>query len=98
MFRNRALLFQLSYLLGAIDTIEDWHLPIHQDDIQANTGASVVAPMLGRAQELERFHSVIRDVYFVAEPSELLGQYLLVDEIVLDQQNMEMLFRDRSCS
>jgi hypothetical protein len=89
VFRERAILFELTYLLCAVDTVEHGHLPIHQYDVQLLTRTVSVSPVSSRFKIVECFKTVLGNENLMSFRSELLTQDSRVDFIVLDQQDFE---------
>lgn len=86
---KRALRFQLSNLFRTINSVEHWHLPVHQDDIQLDGIAVGPSRILGGTQIVECFLSVDCDVDLMPFRAKLFAQDASVDYIVFDQQNVE---------
>lgn len=85
MLCDRAVLFELSYLLGAVNSIEHGHLPIHQDNVQPLARSLSTFPISGRLEIIERFATMIRNKDLMTFSSKLLAQHFGIDFVVLDQ-------------
>lgn len=85
MFCERALLFELSYLLRTINAVEHRHLPVHQYDIQVLARTLSPPPVSGSFEIVESFETVIGNGDMMSFRSELLTQHSCVDLVVLDK-------------
>ena len=89
MFRKRALLFKLAYLLRAIDAIQHRHLPVHQNNIQLLAWSLAPSPISGRFEIVESFEAMLGDEDLMFFRSKLFAQDPGVDLVVLDEEDVE---------